>query len=66
MSPETGRLVWRRSPACGNGACVEVAFDGDRVLVRDSKHPEREPLAFTTEEWRSFTAGVVAGAFTQN
>ncbi|MDP9815502.1 hypothetical protein J3R04_001472 [Spirilliplanes yamanashiensis] len=36
------------------------------MLVRDSKHPEREPLAFTTEEWRSFTAGVVAGAFTQN
>jgi|1185.fasta_scaffold511100_1 Domain of unknown function (DUF397) len=58
-------LVWHRSPACGTAACVEVAFDAGRVLVRDSKHPEREPLSFSTEEWRAFEAGVKAGVFTQ-
>ena len=66
MNLETSRLVWRRSPACASGACVEVAFDGDRVLIRDSKNPEREPLAFTAEEWHAFAAGVAAGAFTRH
>lgn len=47
-------LGWVRSWYCGNGTCVEVKYDGDQVLVRDSKHPEQEPLRFTTTEWAAF------------
>lgn len=69
---------WRRSSFCSNGTCVEVAWrtaslntgtcvevgrDGDQFLVRDSKHPEQQPLAFNRAEWDAFVAGVEAGQF---
>ncbi|MBF6297905.1 DUF397 domain-containing protein [Nocardia amamiensis] len=45
-------------------ACVEVCFDGDLVLVRDSKFqgsPDAWPvLAFTTSQWSAFTSAVRA------
>ena len=53
--------VWR-SP-CGNGACVEVAADGDTVLIRDSKNPAQAPLRFTPDEWWQFRDAMAAGAF---
>lgn len=54
---------WRRSSFCEQGACAEVAFDGDAVLVRDSKDPDGGVLRFTADEWAAFTAGVKAGEF---
>jgi len=54
---------WQRSSYCGTNACVEVARHGDVVRVRDSKHPERQPLTFTAEEWEPFVLGVQAGEF---
>ncbi|MFE7741821.1 DUF397 domain-containing protein [Nocardia sp. NPDC057455] len=43
-------------------ACVEVCFDGGRVLVRDSKFhesPKASPiLAFTPTQWAAFTAAI--------
>lgn len=63
MDRSSVRPVWRRSPECGGGACVEVAFVGEHVLIRDSKHPAREPMEFTRAEWHAFKTGVVAGAF---
>lgn len=54
---------WVRPSRCGNTNCVEVAKDGDEVLIRDSKHPEQAPLRFTRAEWDAFTAGVRAGEF---
>lgn len=54
---------WQRSSRCGNTTCVEVAMDGDTVRVRDSKHPDRQPLTFTAAEWADFVAGVRAGEF---
>lgn len=47
-------VLWRRSRACNPLECVEVAFCGDRVLVRDSKQPEAGVLAFSRDEWRAF------------
>ena len=42
--------------------CVEVCFDGDRVLVRDNTYQgpaETEPiLAFTGGEWAAFTSAM--------
>lgn len=55
--------LWRRSNYCGTGACVEVAKIEDRYLVRDSKNPDVDPLAFSADEWRAFVAGVEAGDF---
>ncbi|WP_067797352.1 DUF397 domain-containing protein [Nocardia beijingensis] len=43
-------------------ACVEVCFDGGRVLVRDSKFPgapDASPtLAFTPTQWAAFTTSI--------
>ncbi|HUR02128.1 MAG TPA: DUF397 domain-containing protein [Nonomuraea sp.] len=50
---------WHRSSlSAPNGQCVEVAFIGRRVAVRDSKNPDGAALIFTPDEWRAFTGGV--------
>lgn len=57
---------WRKSSFSGgnNGQCVEVAFDGDAVLVRDTKQQGRGPvLAFTRRGWAAFLAGARDGEF---
>jgi hypothetical protein len=56
-------LRWRKATACTGGNCVEIANDGDRFLVRDSKNPQTEPFVFTRTEWQAFVAGVRAGDF---
>lgn len=42
---------------------MQVATTEDEVLVRDSKHPDDDPLRFSAAEWRDFMAGVAAGEF---
>jgi hypothetical protein len=47
-----------------NGNCVEVAgLTGNRIQVRDSKHPRKAVLTFTTAEWDAFIGGVYNGEF---
>ncbi|MBX6722510.1 MAG: DUF397 domain-containing protein [Dactylosporangium sp.] len=62
---DLSRAVWRKStksgPNCDN--CVEVAFVGDRIAVRDSKDPEGPVLVFTPAEWDAFVAGAKDGEF---
>ncbi|MGW5877022.1 DUF397 domain-containing protein [Nocardiopsis terrae] len=44
-------LTWHVSSYTGGqGNCVEVA-EGQRVLVRDTKHREHGHLAFQSTEW---------------
>ena len=52
------KIVWRRSLRCESGACVEVAFVGTQVWVRDSKNAGGPVLRFTQEEWHAFAGGV--------
>lgn len=52
---------WTRR--CADSSCVEVARDGEDVLVRDSKNANGPMLRFSREQWRSFRAGLVAGDF---
>jgi uncharacterized protein DUF397 len=49
-------VEWRKSSYSGdgnNGNCVEVAFAGPEVAVRDSKNTGPQ-LAFPAEAWKRF------------
>jgi len=59
----TDDMVWQRSSLCSNSACVEVAFAGSMVLVRDAKRTSGAVLSYTDEEWDAFLGGVRAGEF---
>ena len=54
---DLSRLTWRKSSRSGQGndnACVEVAFAGPAVAVRDSKSPAASTLAFPAASWNAF------------
>lgn len=57
--------TWMKSSLSAyNGNCVEVAgLTGDRIRVRDSKHPRGAVLTFTPAEWDAFIGGVHNGEF---
>ena len=53
------KVVWKKSTrSVGQGACVEVANCGDLTLIRDSKNPDGEVLAFSFETVRNFVNAV--------
>lgn len=55
---------WRRSTRSGvNGNCVEVAYHGSAVAVRDSKHSTGPALIFTASEWQRFIDEAKRGNF---
>lgn len=55
---------WRKSTYSGsNGDCVEVADDGDGVLVRNSNHPDAGTLKFRGAALAGWLAGIKAGEF---
>ena len=56
---------WRKSSRSGpySDNCVEVAFTGDAVAVRDSKNPAAAVLVFTPAEWLAFLGGAKDGEF---
>lgn len=61
---DLAQAVWCKSSRSGtNGQCVEVAFVGDWIALRDSKHPTGHVLFFTPGEWDAFVAGVENGEF---
>lgn len=51
----------RSGPNCNN--CVEVAFVGGAIALRDSKNPTGPALIFTPGEWDAFVAGAKDGEF---
>lgn len=63
MDQEPHRLAWRKSSASTGGACVEVALDGNSVLVRNTRDRAGSFLAFTEDEWDAFVFGVDGGEF---
>jgi Domain of unknown function (DUF397) len=61
---DQARIEWRKSSLSTTNGCVEVAFVGDRIAVRDSKQQGRGPvLEFTATEWAAFLGGVRSGEF---
>jgi Domain of unknown function (DUF397) len=55
--------TWRRSSACGDAGCLEVASRDGLVALRDSNHPDAAPLVLTEAEWATFIIGAKAGEF---
>jgi hypothetical protein len=67
---DLSRATWRKSSYSNGsgGSCVEIAELTDpaskhQIAVRDSKNPNGPILAFTSREWRAFTADIKAGEF---
>jgi hypothetical protein len=62
---DLSRAQWfksvRSGPNCDN--CVEVAFVGEAIAVRDSKNPAGPALIFTPAEWDAFVGGAKDGEF---
>jgi hypothetical protein len=63
---------WRRSnrsatgsesSATGSENCVEVAFVGGAIVVREAGNPAGPVLLFTPDEWDAFVAGAKDGEF---
>lgn len=45
---------WRKSTFSADTAnCVEVAQDEGKILVRDSKNPDSDPVSFMPQTWMS-------------
>jgi hypothetical protein len=64
MSSEWDAAKFFKSSGSGDHGCVEVAFHGGQVGVRDTKDHGRGPvLAFTAREWDAFIAGAKSGKF---
>jgi Domain of unknown function (DUF397) len=57
------RVTWRHSSHCWDSSCLEVAWSGGDVLVRDSKDPGGLVLRFSRLEWQAFLDGVRSGEF---
>jgi hypothetical protein len=55
-------LTWRKSSYSGNGGsnCVEVAGDGNGILVRDTKDPGGPVHSYPADAWRALVASVKA------
>jgi len=55
-------LTWRKSKACANNACIEIAEVPQSFFVRDSKNPIGSVLTFDRAAWGTFIAGVRSDA----
>ena len=66
MTSEAITVIWRKSSFSGqngsNGACVEVAFSGPAVAVRDSKSPGAGMLTYPEQGWAAFVAAPVSNS----
>jgi hypothetical protein len=62
MTSEAITVEWRKSSRSSqngsNSDCVEVAFTGLAVAVRDSKNPDVPHLTYPERGWASFLTAV--------
>lgn len=55
--------VWRTSTRSQDTNCVEVAFTGGEVLIRDTKNRDGAILSVASRDWKAFVAAVKGGEF---
>jgi hypothetical protein len=62
---DLSEAVWHKSTRSGSQTdnCVEVAFAGGAIVVRDSRNPDGAQLVFTPNEWDAFVEGAKDGEF---
>jgi len=60
---DLSQAVWQKSTRSATNGCVEVAFLGGHVGVRDSKDRHGPVLVFLPHEWEAFLGGVNDGEF---
>ena len=65
MRVDLSGAQWIKSTHSGPDSddCVEVAFVGEAIAVRDSKNPDGPALIFTPAEWDAFVGGAKDGEF---
>jgi hypothetical protein len=51
-------LKWRKSGRCNEGACIEVAVQGDAILLRSSADPDGPILTFSSVAWRDLIISI--------
>jgi Domain of unknown function (DUF397) len=61
MSEREAPLIWHKSSFSQSGDCVEWSYSEDAILLRSSRDPSGNTLAFTRPEWLAFVAGVKSG-----
>ncbi len=60
----TNARWFKSSQSSGNcDNCVEIAFVGEVIAVRDSKDRSGPALLYTRDEWDAFLGGVKDGEF---
>jgi hypothetical protein len=55
--------VWRTSSRSQDTNCVEVAFIGGEVLIRDTKNRDGAILSVAARDWEVFVTAVKGGEF---
>ena len=64
MSTKWDGAQFRKADDSNDVGCVEVAFHGGKIGVRDSKNHGTGPvLGFTEHEWECFIQGAKNGEF---
>jgi hypothetical protein len=59
---DLSRAKWHKSRrSSATGQCVEVAYVGQAVAIRDSKNPGGPKLIFTRHDWAIFIRQVKSG-----
>jgi hypothetical protein len=62
--PDFSTAKWRKSTGSGDGGCVEIAYVGGVIGVRDTKDNGSGPiLMFNEREWTAFLSGARGGEF---
>jgi hypothetical protein len=55
---ESRERIWQKARGCESSECIEVAREGELVLLRNSADPNGPVLTATSQEWAVFVHAV--------